>query len=548
MTTHKPKNILFIMIDQLRWDCLSCYGHPVVETPNIDRVAARGVRFTQAYTQGTSCGNSRASFYTGRHVRSHGATWNDWPFHVGEWTLADYMRPSGVEVLLLGKTHMKPDLDGMHRLGIDAASELGRYLSNAGFTQGEHDDGLHPEGPLGRYAKKEPRYNDYLREQGFDGSNPWLQWANAAVDESNVVRSGFHMEHAHRAARIPAELSETAYLTNRAIETIDALDGKPWCLHLSYIKPHWPYMASAPYNSLYRGMDLPPVVRSQAEQHNPHPVYREFMQLGVAQCWRDETRRAHVMPTYLGLVKQLDDELGRLFAHLQEKGLDKDTLIAITADHGDYFGDHWLGEKDLFHDPAAKIPLIIMDPSAAADGTRGQTCDALTGAIDLLPTFVESLGLSVPEHRLEGRSLVPLLQGASQTRARDIIVSEADYGRLPVAAALGRDPYNARMTMAFDSRYKYVHCPGFRPMLFDLHNDPGELHDLGADPGYAAERGRLQEQLLDWSSNLRNRTAVNAQMYQDNMGKSLRQGIIPGFWRAEDVPEFRRIPKQAGVF
>ncbi|MFC6674268.1 sulfatase-like hydrolase/transferase [Marinobacterium aestuariivivens] len=166
------KNILFIMIDQLRWDCLSCYGHPIVETPNIDRLAAKGVRFDNTYAQGASCGNSRASFYTGRHVRSHGATWNDWPFHLDEWTLADYLRPSGTNLVLLGKTHMKPDLEGMRRLGIDPASELGRYLSNAGFVAGEHDDGLHPEGPAGRYSKSDPAYNHYLRGAGFAGSNP----------------------------------------------------------------------------------------------------------------------------------------------------------------------------------------------------------------------------------------------------------------------------------------------------------------------------------------------------------------------------------------
>ncbi|MEH6579676.1 MAG: sulfatase-like hydrolase/transferase [Amphritea sp.] len=547
MSNSEVKNILFLMMDQLRMDCLSCYGHPVIETPNIDRLAAQGVRFTNTYVQGSSCGNSRASYYTGRHVRSHGATWNDWPFDVAEWTLADYMKPAGLETVLLGKTHMKPDLEGMARLGIEPQSELGRYLNNSGFVQGEHDDGLHPEGPTGTYSKTEPRYNQYMREQGFTGKNAWLQWANAVEDENSVVHSGFYMEKAHLPARIPSEYSETAYMTNRAIETIDALGDKPWCLHLSYIKPHWPFVVSAPYNDLYRDAEMPAAVKSKHELDDPHPIYREYMKLGIARCMQDDIKRAHVMPTYLGLIKQLDDEIGRLIKHLEDKGLDQNTLIAITADHGDYFGDHWLGEKDLFHDPSIKVPLIIVDPSSAADTSRGTTCDELTCAIDLIPTFIESLGQEVPQHRLEGRSLTAALHGKQLKLSRSIIVCEGDYGRLPVARTLQRDPYNARMTMAFDGRYKFVHCPGFAPMMFDLHNDPDELFDLGRNLDYANVRVGMQEQLLDWSATLRNRVTVNAQMYQDNMGKTLRQGIIPGFWSSDEVPEARKIPKELGV-
>ena len=106
------------MVDQLRWDYLSCYGSSPVQTPHIDALAARGVRFTRAYAQGTSCGNSRASFYTGRHVRSHGATWNDIPFGLGQHTLGEYMHERGLQTILMGKTHMKPDINGLSRLNL----------------------------------------------------------------------------------------------------------------------------------------------------------------------------------------------------------------------------------------------------------------------------------------------------------------------------------------------------------------------------------------------------------------------------------------------
>ncbi|HSG54878.1 MAG TPA: sulfatase-like hydrolase/transferase, partial [Paracoccaceae bacterium] len=171
------RNILFLMMDQLRWDYLSCYGNSPVQTPHIDALAARGVRFTRAYAQGTSCGNSRASFYTGRHVRSHGATWNDIPFELNQWTLGDYMHERGLQTVLMGKTHMRPDSNGLARFGMDPEHGVGKALAECGFVLGERDDGLHPEGPLGFYSARAPRYNDYLRAQGFGGRNPWLEWA-----------------------------------------------------------------------------------------------------------------------------------------------------------------------------------------------------------------------------------------------------------------------------------------------------------------------------------------------------------------------------------
>jgi arylsulfatase A-like enzyme len=159
----KVRNILFIMSDQLRWDYLSCYGHPRLETPNIDGLARRGVRFDRAYVQAAVCGPSRMSFYTGRTAFSHGATWNFVPLPVGEQTLGDYLRPTGMRVALVGKTHMMPDLDGMDRVGLAPDSERGVLIGECGFEPYERDDGEHPD------AKVRPglAYNEYLKSLGY---------------------------------------------------------------------------------------------------------------------------------------------------------------------------------------------------------------------------------------------------------------------------------------------------------------------------------------------------------------------------------------------
>ncbi|MDG2268787.1 MAG: sulfatase-like hydrolase/transferase, partial [Alphaproteobacteria bacterium] len=403
----KMRNVLWIMADQLRWDYLSCYGHPHMDTPNIDRLASKGVRFNKAYVQSPICGPSRMSFYTGRYVRSHGATWNGFPLRVGEPTLGDHLRELDAECVLVGKTHMIPDMEGMNRLGIDPESIIGVHTSECGFTPFERDDGMHPDG----YYDKNPPYDDYLREQGLDGDNPWEEWANSAEGDDGSLLSGWLLKNSDKPARVPEEHSETPYLTNRGIEFIEQAGDKPWLCHLSYIKPHWPYIVPPPYHNMYGPEHIIPPVRSNAERMTDHPVYRAWQNHRVCKAFaRDEVREC-VIPAYMGLIKQLDDQLGRMFKFLEDTGRMDDTMIVMSSDHGDYLGDHWLGEKDLFHDASARVPLIIYDPREEADGTRGTVCDELVEGIDLAPTFVELMGGDAKPHIIEGRSLVPLLEG-----------------------------------------------------------------------------------------------------------------------------------------
>ena len=181
------KNILFIMFDQLRWDYLGCYGHPHLETPNIDALAAKGVRFTRAYIQSPICGSSRMSTYTGRYVHSHGASWNNIPLKVGELTMGDHLRDTGAECWLIGKTHMRADTEGMERLGVDPSSIIGVRTAECGFDVWVREDGLAAEGPDGKYDKRPSPYNEYLKQQGYAGENPWADFANAGADGDDLI-------------------------------------------------------------------------------------------------------------------------------------------------------------------------------------------------------------------------------------------------------------------------------------------------------------------------------------------------------------------------
>lgn len=524
----RVRNILFIMCDQLRWDYVSYAGHPTLETPNIDALAAKGANFTRSYVQSPLCGPSRMSFLTGRYVFSHGATWNDVPLSVGQPTMGDYLRPLGLRTALVGKTHMKADVEGMKRLGVDPNSDLGILANECGFEPYERDDGLWPDQTVDPHLA----YNEYLRSKGYDGDNPWHDWANSAEGPDGEILSGWFMRNSHLPARVREEDSETPYMTNRAMRFMAEAADAPWCLHLSYIKPHWPYIAPAPYHAMYGRNQLLPARRSERERENPHPVYAAHMRHIESENFSRDEMRENVVPAYMGLIKQIDDSLGRLFAWMEGRGMMDDTMIVFTSDHGDYLGDHWLGEKELFHEPSARIPMIVYDPDPAADATRGTTEERFVEAIDLLPTFVEAAGGDVSDlgHVLEGRSLMPLLRGGKVDEWRDAVFCEIDYAFKEVRHILGIEPAQARAFMVFDGRWKYCHYEGFRPQLFDLETDPDEFIDLGDDSGHAGVRADMHERLFAWLRQRKTRHTISEETVRRRTGSARKRGIIIGEW------------------
>ena len=528
MTLKGETNILFIMCDQLRWDYLSCYGHPHLETPNIDRLAARGVRFTRAYCQAPLCGPSRASIHTGRYMSSHGAMANADPLKPGELTLGECMREIGVSPVLVGKAEISGARAALHRFGVDPDGEAGQALINGGFEPFEKLEGIYPDPIL------PPRlgYNDYLRARGYAGDNPWELYANSALEESGRRVSGWSMRHAHRPARVAEAHSDTAFTTDRAIEFLEETPhSQRWCLHLSYFRPHWPYIAPDPYHALHTPDHVLPPVRAEVERENPHPVYGAFLAQEYSENFSRDEVRERVIPTYMGLVRQIDDHLGRLLGYLEERALLESTLIVFTSDHGDYLGDHWLGEKDLFHECSARVPMIVCDPSPEADPTRGTADSRFVEQIDLLPTFVEFAGGEVRTERVEGRSLLGILRGGDEAGWRDFAVSEIDWSDRGPRTLLDVHPYECRAHMLRTERWKYILHERFGPQLFDMENDPDELVDLGADPGYEPVRRELHERLFTWFRRRRNRTEIpESVLFGMGPERDERLGIIIGRW------------------
>jgi arylsulfatase A-like enzyme len=517
------RNVLFVMCDQLRRDFVSCYGASKVPTPNLDRLGKLGVRFDNAYVQSGVCGPARMSYYTGRYVSSHGATWNRVPLSAAERTLGDYLLAAGRRATLAGKTHVLPDTEALARLGIEIESERGALLREGGFTVVDRYDGHTPPGPESGYAA-------FLRARGYDSGDPWSDYV-IAVDDGGRVASGWQLRNVHLPSRVAEPHSETAFMTDLALDWIRTQGETPWVLHLSYVKPHWPYVAPAPFHAMFRGADVGPILHGPQDGGvDEHPVVRAYREHDECASFAREAVARHVRPAYMGLIAQLDLHVGRVLDALEAAGRLSDTLIVFTSDHGEFSGDRGLGEKELFYDEIVRVPFIVCDPDPRADATRGHADVRFVEGIDVVPTILDALGIAGAPHRIEGRSLLPLTRGEAPADWRDAAFSELDYGFRRARRVLGRGVRECRAFMVRTEAWKYVHWEGFRAQLFDLEADPRELADLGADPRHDAVRARMRERLFDWIATRKRRTTVTDELVERHTGAHRAHGVHIGIW------------------
>ena len=215
---------------------------------------------------------------------------------------------------------------------------------------------------------------------------------------------------------------------------------------------------------------------------------------------------------------------------LEKTGQMDRTLIVFTSDHGDFLGDYGFGEKELFHDVVQRVPLIVVDPSPGADATRGTREDRFAAAVDVVPTLLDALGLPAQAHRLEGRSLLPLLRGETVDDWRDCVFSELDYATRRARHVLKRSrDADCRGWMVRTADWKLVFWSGYRPQLFHLAGDPEEFFDLGDDPAFEQVRRSLSARLLAHQLSLKRRIAVDLDRIEA-MTDNLPPGIHIGRW------------------
>jgi choline-sulfatase len=448
-----PHNVVLIITDQQRRDACGCYGNPIVKTPALDRLAARGVRFTDAYCDSPLCAPSRAAMITGRRPFSNtalthminglasGAPGN--PGIVSEETLGTMFRKAGYATGAIGKMHVHGET----------------RQEDLGFDVRKH-----------RFYTYD--YEDYVNEVGQERVDAYL------CDKTASAHNKYNTSNTP--VKLEARYMQDSLTTASSMEFIRANAGKPFFLHVGLEKPHPPWGTQAEFHAMY-DPDKMPLPDSRREWDEKPPVFPFIPKRGLGPegpgFTDDEMRRA--VASYYACVSNADDNVGRILTLLDELNLTDDTIVIFTADHGDNLFDHGLMQKHCFYESAVGIPLIAAGPGLEAGGA---TCSQPCSLIDLMPTLTQLCSLPTPGDA-EGASLVPAVAG------------EIDPDRAIFSEFHESSTGPCRMIRT--QRWKYLLFPGKTEVLFDRQADPKELTNLATDPAHEQTCKDLRARTLD---------------------------------------------------
>lgn len=450
-------NILFINVDQMRADCLSATGHPVVETPYLDQLASNGVLFNNAYSATPTCVPARASILTGMNQRNHGRVGyeDEVPWHY-EHTLPGELADAGYHTQCVGKMHVYPtrNLCGYHNVVLhDGYMHYNRDKRTA--TEGsfsEADDYL-------RWLKEKTGMNKDMLDLGLD--------CNSSVTA--------------RPWEMPEEYHPTNWVVSESIDFLRRRDpSKPFFLKMSFVRPHPPFDPPKFFYDQYINEDLPEpaigdwVLEEGLQESGLDPL----TQNGMVPKKRLHRARA----AYYALISHIDNQIGRFLLALNEYGELDNTLILFASDHGEMLGDHHRFAKALPYEGSAKVPFIVSDLGNTFGLNKGSTVDDVVELQDIMPTLLDAAGIEIPD-TVDGRSVLPLSRGES-IEWRGYIHGEH---------ARGAESHQ----FLTNGRGKYIwYSQTGEEQYFDLETDPHETHNLAGDPAYAETVDAWRETLV----------------------------------------------------
>lgn len=377
-----PRNLLLIVLDQFRADLLDGALAAVVPTPNLDALAERSVSFQNHHSVVVPCGPSRASLLTGQYAMTHGSWLNSMPLPRHIPTFASELRKIGREPLLFGYTDTQPDPAG---LAPDDPAHRSYTGPMPGFTE------------VLEMRDEAWSWLAYLRNKGYDVPDAETPDFQRLYRPADGVLGG--------PAIYKSQDSDTAFLTDQTIAQLDVRKSRPWSAMVTYIRPHPPFVAPAPYNDLVDPQTVPkPIAPPEhpffSEYHSEPSLEGMFWGFEGDQKSLTQETIAKVRATYLGLVAEVDHNVGRLLRWLDDTGQREDTLIVLTADHGEMLGDLGIWGKQTPFRQASHIPLLLSGPGLSADRINHPT-----QSIDVVPTVLALMGSSPPQS-MNGRSLL----------------------------------------------------------------------------------------------------------------------------------------------
>ncbi|QDT07097.1 Choline-sulfatase [Rubripirellula lacrimiformis] len=444
-----PPNLLIIQTDEHNFRTLGCYRQTladqqafvwgkdaVVETPAIDSIAQRGAICTSYYATSPVCTPSRAAFFSGRYPQNTGSWQNDRPLSGDIVTFAEVLRRQGYSTGYAGKWH----LDG-------AGKPQWQPKRKFGFTD-----------------------NRFMFNRGH-----WKKFELTA-DGPRVAARSKQGDPSYSLAGADQESFSTDWLSNRAMDFIRKHAGEPFCYHLSLPDPHGPNAVRAPYDQMFENTPIRPPATFQTEY--PLPKY-----IGSGAKNAKLSFRADQMSLYFGMVRCIDDNVGRILALIDELNLTDRTIVVFTSDHGDLCYEHGRLNKGNPYEGSAKIPMIIAAPGKIPAGKR---IDQALGTVDFAPTILSLMEMDSPDG-IEGRDASALLVGNADQPSWDDVTFLRSAGSKPGWLA------------AVSDQYKLVVSVADVPWLFDLKSDPDELINHAGDPEHAADLQRLAQAMVAYA-------------------------------------------------
>ena len=434
-------NLVIIMSDQHNKRAMGCAGHPLVHTPHLDRLAASGVRFTNAYCNSPMCVPSRASFATGRYVHETNNWDNAAPYDGATPSWGHRLTAQGHRVVTIGKLH----------------------------------------------------YRDEAADTGFPDQRMPMHVNNGTGDLHSLIRENMAIKTAPRQEILNAGEGETSYIRYdcavaaeacRFLRTEAKQGQKPWVLFVSLVTPHFPLKVPKRFLELYPPEKINLPLQYSLRQRPQHPVLVAMNKVRSQQDEYSEMEMRRAIAAYYGLCSFMDEQVGSIMQTLEAEGLGDHTRILYTSDHGDSLGDHGMWYKCTMYEGSVGVPLIMSGP----DLPRGRVVEQPVSLIDAFPTIVEAAGgaLTEEDRDLPGRSLFPLAQGNAAPDGDRIVYSE--YHSSPSITG---------MFMIRSGPYKYVYYAGYAPQLFHLTDDPDECVDLAGKAEYAEIVARCHAQLRE---------------------------------------------------
>lgn len=459
--SEKP-NILLIFPDQHRGDTMGCAGHPVIHTPNIDRIAAEGVLFGRCCTNSPLCMPARASLMNGQYVNTHGVWDNNLPADRHGPSHVRNIRDAGYYTAVIGKTHLY-----VHG-GVKDTRQHIDQLKDWGF-----EDTHELTGPWAS-ANINSEYTDYLAQKGLlETHREYIRHYLAGM------RSGAMKPWQEPPSPLKPEDHLDVYTGRTAADWLRNYHGsKPFYLQVCFPGPHDPFDSTKEYRDLYRPEDVPVGIMDKPKE--PVPPYVQFVTSWSALEGMTIQQKQLMSTFYYGKVTQIDDGIGMILKAMAERGFLDNTWVVYTSDHGEMLGDHFLSHKIVFYEGALKIPLIIRPPG----GVKAWKSGGLTDHIDIAATLLDIAGAK-PSEKSDGVSLLPVVRagpaGRDAQKHKDAVFSEVQL-----------------FSMVLTDRYKMVVNSITRePLeLYDVVNDPKELNNLVTDSSLKKVCDELNERYL----------------------------------------------------